>query len=95
MRGFVYEMKHATELALIWFVTFALAPISARVQVDHGITHITLLSLTLHRHTNTRSFMQPIKRFMVGAFVPFTVAGVQIFGGGVYAVMTRVSLNMG
>lgn len=94
MRGFVYEMKHATELALIWFVTFALAPISAR-SVGHCIAHIDLLSLTLHRHTNTRSFMQPIKRFMVGAFVPFTVVGVQIFGGGVYAVMTRVSLNMG
>lgn len=90
MRGFVYEMKHVTELALIWFVTVALAP-----SVGHCITQITLLSLTLHRHTNTRSFMQPIKRFMVGAFVPFTVAGVQIFGGGVYAVMTRVSLNMG
>lgn len=93
MRGFVYEMKHATELALIWFVTVALAPISA--SVGHCITHIDLLSLTLHRHTNTRSFMQSIKRFIVGAFVPFTVAGVQIFGSGVDAVMTRVSLNMG
>lgn len=85
MRGFVYEMKHATELALI----------QRTCSVGHCIAHIDLLSLTLHRHTNTRSFMQPIKRFMVGAFVPFTVAGVQIFGGGVYAVMTRVSLNMG
>lgn len=94
MRGFVYEMKHATELALIWFVTFALAPISARVRL--ATVSLTLICyLSLYRHTNTRSFMQPIKRFMVGAFVPFTVAGVQIFGGGVYAVMTRVSLNMG
>lgn len=88
-------MKHATELALIWFVTVALAPISARVRLATVSFTINLLSLILHRHTNTRSFMQPIKRFMVGAFVPFTVAGVQIFGGGVYAVMTRVSLNMG
>ena len=85
-------MKHDTELVLIWLMTSDLVPIKS---VGHCITHINLLSLILHRHTNTRSFMQPIKRFMVGAFVPFTVAGVQIFGGGVYAVMTRVSLNMG
>ncbi len=95
MRGFVYEMKHDTELVLIMVHDVSSCSYQRACSVGHCITHIDLLSLTFHRHTNTRSFMQPIKRFMVGAFVPFTVAGVQIFGGGVYAVMTRVSLNMG
>lgn len=54
MRGFVYEMKHATELALIWFVTFALAPIS--VKVGHvSLTSICYLSLFIGTPTHVHS----------------------------------------
>lgn len=53
MRGSVYEMKHATELALIWFVTFALAPISARVRLATvSLTLICYLSLFIDTPTH-------------------------------------------
>ena len=56
MRGFVYEMKHATELALIWFVTFALAPISARVRLATvSLTLVCYLSLFIDTPTHVHS----------------------------------------
>ena len=54
----------------------------------HLADTLMLFAQSVYRH----SFMQAIQRLMVGTLVPLDVAGVQVFGGGVYAVVSRVCL---